>query len=256
MALLPVTLPRMIELDAVKWAVLLCCGLMIGFTKTGVPGLGILAVIILANVISPRLSTGLILPVLIVGDIFAVAYYRRHAVWKHLVKLLPWAILGIIPGYLLLDKLTDAQFKPVIGGIALVLIVMRHIQARISDKTPKFMESAWFAAIVGVLAGIVTMMANAAGPIMTVYLLAMRLPKNEFIGTGAWYFLILNCIKVPFSSDLGLINPMTLQINLAMFPLVVIGALAGIAVQKRIKQEHFNLVAEILAAAAAVKLLI
>jgi len=78
------------------------------------------------------------------------------------------------------------------------------------------MESSWFAAMIGMTAGVTTMLANAAGPVMTAYLLAMRLPKHEFIGTGAWYFLMINCLKVPFSMNLGFINPMSLKINLAM----------------------------------------
>jgi hypothetical protein len=167
----------------------------------------------------------------------------------------PWAIAGIVPGYLLLGRLTDEQFRPIIGGIALVLIVSQHIFGRIRRETPRFMESWWFAAVIGIMAGVVTMLANAAGPIMTAYLLAMRLPKKEFVGTGAWYYLVVNCLKVPFSADLGLINPMSLKINLAMCPMIVLGALAGVFILKRVPQKYFNAVAELLAAGAAMRLL-
>lgn len=244
------------DLDTLGWLVVLASGLLIGFTKTGVPGLGILAVILLANVFPPRLSTGLILPVLIVGDIFAVAYYRQHAVWKHLISLLPATVIGVVLGYFLMDRLTDAQFKPLIGGIVLTLVVLRHIQGRISNGAAPFMESRWFGIIIGVLAGVVTMLANAAGPIMMLYLLAMRLPKHEFIGTGAWYFLIINCFKIPFSLDLGFINPASLKVNLMMLPLVIIGAITGLKTLKYVSQKHFNAAAEILAVCAAVKLLL
>ena len=244
------------ELNWIGWVTVLASALLIGITKTGIPGIGILAIILLANVMPARLSTGLILPVLIVGDIVAIIYYRRHAVWKHLGPLLPWALAGIVPGYYLLGTVTDAQFRPIIGGIALVLIVLQHIHSRFTTETPSFIQSWYFAAIMGVLAGITTMMANAAGPIMTVYLLAMRLPKHEFIGTGAWYYIIVNCTKVPFSADLGLINPASLKINLIMAPMVVLGALLGVLILKRVPQKYFTTAAEILAAAAAAKLLL
>lgn len=246
----------MIELDATGWCVVLAAAMLIGITKTGIPGLGILAIILLANAMPARLSTGLVLPVLIVGDLFAVAYYRRHAVWRHLGRLLPWALAGILPGYVLLGHLSEAQFRPIIGGIALVLIVLQRLQAWHGKEPPRFVQSWWFAAILGVLAGITTMMANAAGPIMVVYLLAMRLPKTEFVGTGAWYYLIVNVVKLPFSADLGLINPASLRINLHMAPMVIVGALLGILILQRVPQKVFNAVAELLAAAAALRLLL
>jgi uncharacterized membrane protein YfcA len=245
----------MIELDPAGWAMVLTASVLIGITKTGIPGLGMLAIIVLAGAVPARLSTGLVLPVLIVGDIFAVAYYRRHAVWKHLLPLLPWAIVGIVPGYLILGRLSDAQFRPIIGGMALVLIVLQHLHRRTNQRTLPFMETKWFAAVVGILAGMVTMMANAAGPIMTVYLLSMRLPKHEFVGTGAWYYLIVNCIKIPFSANLGLINAESLKIDAAMCPMIVVGALLGILILKRLPQKQFCLIAELLAAAASIRLL-
>lgn len=245
----------MIELDWTGWIVILISAGFIGMAKTGVPGLGILSVILLANIVPARLSTGLILPILIVGDIFAVSYYRRHAVWKHLVKLLPWAIIGIIPGFFLLGRLNDAQFKPIIGWIVIGMIALRYLHERFWSHHTEVIEGHWVAAIVGVLAGTVTMLANAAGPVMTIYLLAMRLPKNEFIGTGAWYFLIVNCLKVPFSADLGLIGSDSLKINLAMAPMVAVGAFTGIYLARRLPQKVFNYIAEILAGAAAIRLI-
>jgi len=113
----------------------------------------------------------------------------------------------------------------------------------------------WFAAVLGLFTGITSMMANCAGPIIIIYLLAMRLPKIEFIGTSAWYFLIINWIKVPFSVNLGLITAESLKFNLTLFPLIAIGALAGIMILKRIPQKTFRVIVQVLAAAASLHLL-
>jgi uncharacterized membrane protein YfcA len=100
------------------------------------------------------------------------------------------------------------------------------------------------------------MMANAAGPIMIIYLLAMQLPKIEFVGTSAWFFFVINWLKVPFSAKLKLMTLATVKLNLIMLPFIAIGAVVGIFFLKRIPQKAFNAVVQILAAAAAVKLLL
>jgi|APCry1669188970_1035186.scaffolds.fasta_scaffold30703_2 uncharacterized protein len=239
-----------------SWVV---CGLsafLIGLSKTGLPGVGILSVLLAAFVIPARASTGLVLPMLIVGDLFAVSYYHRHAVWRHLVMLLPFAVVGVVIGYFAMGFVDDKQLGKIIGGIVLVLLCVNALWTRVAKGQDAVPSGWWFAGVLGLLAGVTTMMANAAGPIMIIYLLAMRLPKEEFVGTGAWYFLIVNCFKVPFSWTLGLITLSSLKFNLMLCPLVVLGALVGIPLFKRIPQKYFKVVVEVLAAAAALKLLL
>jgi hypothetical protein len=113
----------------------------------------------------------------------------------------------------------------------------------------------WFAAFLGVAAGVTTMMANAAGPVMIIYLLAMRLPKFHFVGTSAWFFFVVNWIKVPFHAHLATMTFATIKLNLLMLPMIALGAVAGILFLKRIPQRAFNEVVQILAALAALKLL-
>ena len=238
------------------WTVLGLSAVLIGLSKTGIPGLGILSIVSVAAVIPARASTGLILPMLIIGDIFAVSYYHRHAVWRHLVRLLPYAVAGVIAGYLLLGHVNDQQLRRIIGGIVLALLAVNSWRNRCMPEDDAVPSAWWFPAILGLLAGITTMMANAAGPIMAIYLLAMRLPKKEFVGTGAWYFLMVNCFKVPFSAQLGLITLASLKFNLILAPLIILGAVAGIGVVKKIPEKHFNLIVQFLALAGAVKLLI
>ena len=238
------------------WAALVIAAVLIGVSKTGLPGIGILAVTLVAVAIPAKQSTGLILPMLIVGDLFAVAFYRRHAVWAHLLRLLPFAVVGILIGYWAMDRLSDRLYSPVIGSIVLVMLAMNYLRTRRATLEQEIPQGWWFPAVMGTLAGVTTMMANAAGPIMVVYLLAMRLPKTGFIGTAAWYFLLVNCFKVPFSADLSLINPQTLGLNLLLSPLIVAGAVLGIVVARRLPERVFAVAVQVLAALGAAKLLL
>ena len=243
------------NVSGMAWLMLGVSAFLIGLSKTGLPGVGILSILMVASVIPARASTGLVLPLLIVGDVFAVGYYHRHAVWSHLVKLLPFAVVGVIAGYLAMGHVNDAQLRRIIGGIVLVLLVLNAWRNRVVLEQDAIPTSWWFAGVLGLLAGVTTMMANAAGPIMIIYLLAMRLPKQEFVGTGAWYFLLVNCFKVPFSGSLGLITMGSLKFNMILAPMVIMGALVGIALVKRIPEKLFQTVVAWMAAAAAVKLL-
>ncbi|MCM8816178.1 MAG: sulfite exporter TauE/SafE family protein [Candidatus Omnitrophica bacterium] len=235
------------------WILLTLAGFFIGVSKTGIPGLGMLSIAIAAIVIPARLSTGVILPMLILGDFFAVAYYRKHAQWKYLIKLMPWAVAGIIIGYIALGRMSDQQLRPIIGFIVLFLLGLNEADILNRWNIP---ARWWFAAAIGLSAGFTTMIANAAGSIMIIYLLAMRLPKQEFIGTGAWYFFLLNWFKVPFSASLGLINPDSLILNLKVAPAIIIGSFSGVRLVKIIPQKIFEAIIKVLTFIAAIKLIL
>jgi uncharacterized protein len=226
--------------------------LVTGFSKSGVPGIGILAPILAAMAMPARASTGFLLPVLIEGDCIAVGYWRRIGSWPRLLRILPWTAVGVVAGYFLMGALSDAIFKPLLGGMILAIVVLDLIRraAKIEFRS----DNRVVAAIIGILAGIFTMLANAAGPVMTIYLLSMGLSKEEFVGTGAWFYFIMNLFKVPFSLALGLITWESLKFDLFLLPVVVIGSLAGVLVMKKLPQRAFNLIAEILALAGGVKL--
>lgn len=244
-----------------QWAMLALTAFLVGIAKTGIPGVGVIAVPLIAIVwTDAKESVGLLLPLLIFADLFAAGYYRRKAMWGHIIRLLPWAIAGIIAGYFTMKNIDGKHLKPVIGGIVLAMLGLNYFQSA-GGKKPKDSEIAlpshWaFAAVMGLVAGVITMMANAAGPVMIIYLLAMRLPKTEFVGTAAWFFFIVNWIKVPFMINLGLVSTQSLKLNVTLFPLIAIGAVAGILILKHIPQKIFNKSVLILAAAAAIKLLL
>ncbi|MEI6563969.1 MAG: sulfite exporter TauE/SafE family protein [bacterium] len=242
------------ELSWFQWAVMALAAVIIGLSKSGLPGLGILAIPMVAAVIPAKTSTGFILPMLIVGDVIGVLYYRRHAEWPRLLRLFPWTVLGIFGGWLSLDRLTDAQIRPIIGGIVLVMLALNLWRQRMADPESRIPHSHWVAAIIGLLAGFTTMMANAAGPVMIIYLLAMRLPPAAFLGTSAWYFLLVNTFKVPFSAQLGLITLTSLTFNAMLVPFIAFGAWVGIRFARHIPRIVFERLVQLFAALGAIKL--
>lgn len=248
----------MIHLEPWQWAVAGAAALLVGVSKTGIAGLGVLVVAVFALVIpSTKQSTGIVLPLLIFGDLIAVLAYRRHAQWSYLWRLFPWTALGVIVGYFAFGRVNDHQAKVMIGAIVCAMVAV-HVWRRY--RTPQNADlpeqhAWWVAALVGILAGFTTLVANAAGPLMAIYLLAMRLPKMEYVGTGAVFFMLLNWFKVPFMIDLGLITGGSLWFNLVLAPGVLVGAFLGKWLLPRINQKLFEALALALSAAAGLKLL-
>jgi len=219
-------------------------------SKTGINGLGTIAVPVLAIIFGARTSTGILLPMLCCADVFAVTYYRRSAEWKYIIRLLPWALTGFTLA-LLTDHwiasgepfgVPDKGFKTLIGLCILAgLGVMIWNEYRGRDAvTP---SAWWFTALFGVMGGFSTMIGNAAGPIMSVFLLSVRLPKISFVGTAAWFFMIINFLKLPLQYFVWHnISGETLLFNLAMLPSIAAGAWMGIVFVKGISEKNFRIV--------------
>jgi len=241
-------------LEPWQWALAVVGALAIGLAKTGISGLGMLAVVIFANLLPARQASGFVLPMLVFADVVAVASYRQHAQWRYLWRLFPWTALGVAAGYLALGRIDDRQARVLIGGIVLTLLAL-HLARRKRPPGESPELGAWAAPVFGVLAGFTTLVANAAGPLMIIYLLSMRLPKMEYMGTGAYFFLLINLFKVPFMVNLGLIDARSFTGNLLLLPAVIAGALAGRVILRRIDQKLFENLALGLSAAAGLKLL-
>lgn len=225
---------------------------LVGLSRTAVPGFGTLVPIIFALVMPVKESTGFLLPILVTADIVAVVYWRKAAVWGRLLSLLPWAIAGIVIGYFLLDIISEAVFRPLLGCMIIVFVAFDLLRRAFGFSIHS--KSVVFAAASGVLTGVFSMMANAAGPILTVYLLSLNLNKEDFVSTTAWVFMILNLIKIPFSIALGLITLPYMKIDLLVAPIVIAGVFIGTVLVKKIPQKAFNTLAQVLAAVAGIKL--
>ncbi len=226
---------------------------LIGFTKTSVGGVGILAVLLAALAFPGKASPGIVLPMLIIADIVAVIYYRRDCHWPVLLRLFPAAVAGIVVGWVVVDLAPLAFFRRLIGLIILfglfVSLLVEHFRVR--------PQSGWLVtSVVGMLAGASSMIANAAGPIFGVFLLQVGLTKERFVGTRSWYFLILNLVKVPFSAQLGLITPRTLLLDLAAVPLILAGAWLGVKILGMINLTLFKWLIRAAVIIAAIRLLV
>ena len=243
------------NLEPWQWVLAVVAALAIGLAKTGISGLGLLAAVIFANLMPAKHASGFVLPMLVFADVVAVASYRRHAQWSYLWKLFPWTALGVVGGYLAMGRIDDRQAKVLIGTIVLVLLAVHLVRRSRPAAEERADHGWWYAPVMGVLAGFTTLVANAAGPLMVIYLLSMRLPKMEYMGTGAYYFLLMNLFKVPFMVNLGLIDAHSFRGNLLLLPAVIVGALAGRVILQRINQKLFENLALGLSAAAGVKLL-
>jgi uncharacterized protein len=254
------------HLAPLQWAFGAAAALLVGLSKTGIPGLGILVVPLLAGVFGGRASVGIMLPMLIFGDCFAVAWYRRHAQWDRLVGLLPWVVVGMGAGAAALWAVGRMQgdkdvLSVVIGVMVLTMLALYMLQGKLGEKlTPK---SPLGVASTGTAAGFATTVSNAAGPIMSIYMAAQKLGKEQFMGTIAWYFFIINLSKMPVYFVLSRMNPAKPLITLASLkfvgmvsPAILVGVLVGKWVLPRISQKSFDWAVLILAAASAIKLIV
>ncbi|MCL2123424.1 MAG: sulfite exporter TauE/SafE family protein [Desulfovibrionaceae bacterium] len=226
------------EQSVLFYLVLAFSALMAGISKTGIPGVAIAGSVLVPLVMPAKLSTGYVLPFLLFADIIAVIYWRRAAVMRYIIALLPAMFAGIILGFFLMDCIPDAVYGKVLGSIVILLIIMdaacRHRNIRIPENSRLF---AWS---MGLLAGVMTMLANAASPAMMLYLLAMNISKEQFVGTGAWIYFAINAFKVPFSIALGLMTLESLRVNLILLPCIVLGSILGVCLIRRISGPLFE----------------
>ena len=263
-------------LSPASWALVIAAALIVGFAKTALPGAGTIAVGLFALAMPAKESTAALLLLLIVGDMMALWVYRREPDWRTLVRLLPSAMIGVVIGVFYFARVDGDGVRLTIGVILLVLVIVtvgrrqlaqrRDASGAAGDRLPPTRAAAagsrpGAAATAqgigyGLLGGFTTMVANAAGPVMSLYFYAMRMPVLTFLGTSAWYFAIVNLFKVPFSAGLGLITRDTLVMDVMLIPAVFLGAYAGTKVARRIPQKVFENLVLVLTVAAAIGLLV
>jgi len=227
------------NLSVLQWVSILVAVFLLGMSKAGIKGMGILIVVILAFVFGEKASTGILLPMLIIADIFAVIYYNRHAQWKYIKKLLPWMIVGVLIGVWVGNDISETIFKKMMSIIIIVsVLILFYFEKRKSSKVP---ENIVFSSTTGFLAGFATMIGNLAGPISNIYFLAIKLPKNEFIGTAAWLFFIINIFKLPFHFFIWkTVTKETLVLNSVLIPAAITGFFIGVLLVKRISNLNYR----------------
>ncbi|MEU2681989.1 sulfite exporter TauE/SafE family protein [Streptomyces sp. NPDC007107] len=229
-------------------AALAAASLLVGFSKTAVSGANTISLAVFAAVLPARESTGVLLPILIAGDILAVLVYRRHAHWPTLLRLFPAVAVGVVAGTVFMLWADDEAVARSIGAILLFMAGVTLWRRRARPEPPPEDEDTdapsrggrLKARSYGVLGGFTTMVANAGGPVMSLYLLSAGFRKLGFLGTSAWFFLIVNTSKVPFSVGLGLIDAQSLLLDAALVLFVIPGAYLGRACVGRINQKLFD----------------
>lgn len=227
------------QLTLPDFLVLFVAAFILGLSKSGIKGISIIIVALLVFVFGAKSSTGILLPMLIVGDVFAVIYYNRHAQWKYLIKLLPFMMIGVIVGTWTGDQLSEDLFRKSMAFVILIsVVVMFWWDQRKSKQVPKHLS---FAGIMGLTAGFTTMVGNLAGSFANIFFLAMRLPKNAFIGTTAWLFLIINLFKTPFHIfNWKTIDLNTIQVSAITIPAIFLGLWVGVNLLKKVNDSLFR----------------
>lgn len=228
----------------------------IGLSKAGLSGTSTLNVVLMAQAFGAKPSVGLVLPLLIVADIMGYFLNRKGGSWKGILPMVPPAITGVIMGWFLLGHIDNSAARTVIGWLIIGLLGFHMLLNARRQDFIALTEHKAFSWSMGLCAGLVTMLANAAGPVMTVYLLSQRMEKKDHLGVFSRFFLFINLFKVPFSADLGIIHAKSLATNLVMLPFVVIGILLGWQILKRIPQKPFEWTLFVLTFFAAIWLIV
>ena len=244
------------DLSTWQWIWVIISAFLVGFSKTGISGFMMPVIPIIASVFGGKESTGVILPLLLIGDVFALYYYNRHAKWKDIIILLPWTFIGLVFGVIVGNYINDKQFKMVIS-ISVLLCLFTLIYTEKKGESLKIPKNRWIYALAGIITGFTSMIGNAAGPIFSVYLLTMNFKKNDFMGTTAWFFFLINLSKVPLQILFWHnISFKSILLSVGMVPAIAIGAFLGMIMIKKLNEKKFRYIIIGMTAIAAIRLLI
>ncbi len=237
------------------WLIAFASIIILGVSKAGIKGISIIMITLMVFVYGGKDSTGVLMPLLISADILAISYYRKHVQWRYLIKLLPAMVIGVLIGTYIGKDLPEDIFKLGMIGIILFSVGLLLYWER---NPPKEVPDNWiFSSFLGLAAGVTTMIGNLAGPFANIYFLSMRMPKNEFIGTAAWLFFIINLIKLPLHIFIwGTVNMESIKQTISLVPAMIIGFILGIAIVKRIKEHSYRQLIIIITGLGALVLLV
>jgi uncharacterized membrane protein YfcA len=243
------------EFQLIDLLVIALVAMLTGMAKTGVHGAGMLAVPLLVFVFGGQASSGVMLPILILADVFGVWYYHRHAEWKYLKILFPWAALGVVIGTFTGSYIDDEMFRFIMAFVIVTSIIIMLWLERANSRD--ISASLWFTILIGLAGGFTSMVGNLAGTVMAVYFLSIRLPKNSYVGTTAWFFAIVNFFKIPFHLFVWkTIKTDVVLLDLAMLPAILLGAWLGIIIVRNLSEKIYRTFIIITTLLAAVVMLL
>ncbi len=246
----------LLEITPAVYALTLLGAFSLGMSKTGLPGLALLNVIIMAHLFGKE-SVGIVLPMLVFCDLVIYPIYRRYSSWGKVWPLMIPAVVGVLIGYWILGQIQDdTTMKRAIGWTIAAMLVLQIVRARSQSFLEHLPDSRSFLISSGLAIGTSTTVANAAGPAYSIWALVKNLSKEDFLGIGARFFLCINLLKVPFNLDLGIINERTIKLDLALLPAILLGIYIGRQIVKRIPQKAFEWVLFCLSAAGAAWLIV
>lgn len=249
-----IILPPMLN-DPALLAIALIAAVCIGLSKSGFSGISMVSVVLLADIYGAKASVGLALPLLIAADLMAYPAFIKHGSWKPVWKLLPATLAGLLLGWWLLGEIDDTVARRVIGGCVLFMVAVQAFRIWRPAMFDEMAESRVFGNSAGVMGGFSTMLANAAGPVIQLYLLTRRIPKMELIGIGTRFFLLINIIKIPLNAKLALITEESLWENAKLLPGVFVGIVMGRWLIGRVPQALFEWMIVVFSFLAAARLL-
>ena len=241
--------------DPRVYALALLAAFCIGLSKSGFSGISMVSVVLLADIYGSKASVGLALPLLIAADLMAYPASLKHGSWRPVWKLLGPALVGVALGWWLLGKISEPSARRVIGGCVLMMVGLQAFRRWQPVGFDRLADSRGFGATAGVLGGFATMLANAAGPVIQLYLMARKVPKMELIGIGARFFLLINLLKVPLNARLALITEASLLENLKLLPAVAAGIFGGKWLLKHVPQLAFEWMVVIFATLAGLRMI-
>jgi len=244
------------DLSSHAWLLAALAAICTGLSKSGFGPFGLLTVILMAEVLPARESTGVVLPLLIFADILGVLSFHEHSSWKILRALLPATLVGILTGWWIMPHIPAEFFGHTLGWIILVLIGIILLQ-RLRPQLLNWITTHPLLGLgCGWAAGITTMLANAAGPITAFYFLSQRQTKMVMVGTGAWFYFAINVAKLPFSWQLGLLNGPSMLLDLLLLPGVLLGFWIGRSFLKKVSQNLFEWILILMALGAALRMIL
>lgn len=244
-----------LDIPASIYAIALAGAFCLGLSKAGISGLALVNIVLMAQFFAKE-SVGIVLPLLVICDLIIYPLYRRFSSWKGVWPLFLPSLAGLLMGAFLLRGMDDETTKKSIGWIILFLLALQAVRTRGAGWFAGLPESRWFGLCSGLLIGIATMIANAAGPAYSAWALVRRLPKQEFLGISARLFLLLNLLKLPFNAGIGILNGHTLLLDAALLPAVLAGIFLGRPLVMRIPQTVFDAILCVCSGAGALWLVL